>query len=154
MNEDVDLVARDASGGVVDNVTFNPRTVHVQIQVGSQIRTETVPVNPVIVGAPAAGYYITSIDITPSVVSVRGQADALALLKGKANTKAISIAGATGDVSAKVEPGPPQRRDLGHRHDRGGHSSPVAGLDSERERWRGSGRGSRRIASILSRPRA
>jgi len=70
--------------------------------VGSQIRSETVPVNPVIVGAQAAGYYITSIDITPSVVSVRGQADALALLNGEANTKAISIAGATGDVSAKV----------------------------------------------------
>lgn len=102
VSEDVDLVARDASGGVVDNVTFNPRTVHVQMQVGSQIRSETVPVNPVIVGAQAAGYYITSIDITPSVVSVRGQADALALLNGEANTKAISIAGATGDVSAKV----------------------------------------------------
>jgi len=102
VNEDVDLVARDASNAVVDNVTFNPRTVHVQMQVGSQIRSETVPVSPVIVGAPAAGYYVTSIDVTPSVVSVRGQADALALLNGKANTKSISIAGATGDVSANV----------------------------------------------------
>ncbi|MFI5259986.1 MAG: YbbR-like domain-containing protein [Candidatus Limnocylindrales bacterium] len=103
VNEDVDLVARDASGAPVNNVTFNPRTVHVQMLVGSQTRSETVPVSPAITGSPAAGYYITSIDITPPAVSVRGQADALALLKGTANTKPISIAGATGDVSVNVD---------------------------------------------------
>ena len=102
VNMNVDLVARDASGATVDSVTFNPRQVHVQMLVGSQVRTETVPVNPVIADSPASGYYITSIDVTPSIVSVRGQADALAQLKGKANTKAISIAGATGDVTAGV----------------------------------------------------
>lgn len=102
VNEDVDLVARDATGAIVNNVTFNPRSVHVQMLVGSQIRSETVPVDPVIVDPPAAGYYISSIDITPLAVAVHGQADALALLKGKANTKPISIAGATGDVSVSV----------------------------------------------------
>ncbi len=35
-------------------------------------------------------------------MAVRGQADVLALLKGLANTQPISIAGATGDVSATV----------------------------------------------------
>lgn len=102
VNTDVDLVARDASDAVVNNVSFNPRTVHVQMLIGSQIRSETVPVNPVIVDAPAAGYFITSIDVKPPVVSIQGQADALALLKGKANTKPISIAGGTGDVTVKV----------------------------------------------------
>jgi len=104
VDQDVDLVARDASNNPVDNVVFNPRQVHVQILVGSQIRTETVPVDPTssITGAPAAGYYITSIDVKPAVVSVQGQADALALLKGKASTKPISIAGATGDVTVSV----------------------------------------------------
>jgi YbbR domain-containing protein len=102
IDQDVDLVARDASDLPVENVVFNPRTVHVQILVGSQRQTETVPVNPVIVGAPAAGYYITSIDVQPSLVSVQGQKDALALLKGLANTKPISIAGATGDVTVSV----------------------------------------------------
>ena len=98
----------DASGAVVDSgkslSTREP--VHVQMQVGSQIRSETVPVNPVIVDAPAAGYFITSIDVKPPVVSIQGQADALALLKGKANTKPISIAGGTGDVTVKVGPEP------------------------------------------------
>jgi YbbR domain-containing protein len=103
VNTDVDLVARDASGAIVDDVTFDQRTVHVQIQVGSQIRTETVPVEPVISGSQAAGYYITSIDVNPAAVAVSGQADALAGLDGKAGTKAISIAGATGDVTASVD---------------------------------------------------
>jgi YbbR domain-containing protein len=38
----------------------------------------------------------------PSVASVQGQADALVLLKDRANTKPINIAGATGDVTATV----------------------------------------------------
>lgn len=102
IDEDVDLVAMDASDVSVPSVTFDPRTVHVQILVGSQLRTETLPVNPVIVGAQAAGYYISSMDYSPAVVSVQGQADALGLLKGVVNTKPISIAGATGDVKASV----------------------------------------------------
>jgi YbbR domain-containing protein len=102
VSQDVDLVAHDAKDAVVENVQFNPRTVHVAMLVGSQLRTETVPVMPTVVGTPAAGYYISSIDVSPPVVAVRGQADALALLKGLANTKSISIAGATGDISAKV----------------------------------------------------
>jgi YbbR domain-containing protein len=103
VSQDVDLVAHDAKDAVVDNVQFSPRSVHVAILVGSQLRTETVPVNPIVVGTPAAGYYISSIDLNPSVVAVRGQADALARLKGLANTQSITIAGATGDVSANVD---------------------------------------------------
>ena len=102
IDEDVDLVAMDASDVLVPGVTLDPRTVHVQIQVGSQLRTETVPVNPITTGTQAAGYNITSIDVKPSIVSVQGQADALALLKGMANTKPISISGATHDVTVNV----------------------------------------------------
>lgn len=102
INKDVDLVAHDAADAVVNNVEFNPRSVNVQVQVGSQLRTETVAVHPVTQGNPAAGYYISSIDINPPLVSVRGEADALARLNGLADTKPISIAGRTGDVSVSV----------------------------------------------------
>jgi YbbR domain-containing protein len=102
VDDNVDLVARDASDAIVSNVTFDPRAIHVQITVGSQIRAETVPVNPVVVGSPAAGYVITSVTVTPPVVVVRGQADALARLKGMANTMSVSVAGATSDVAVNV----------------------------------------------------
>jgi YbbR domain-containing protein len=102
VNGDVDLVARDASGAVVNYVTITPHNVHVLMQVGSQIRSETVPVSPNIINSPAAGYSIASVTVTPPVVQVRGQADALALLKGEATTQPISVAGATSDVSVEV----------------------------------------------------
>jgi YbbR domain-containing protein len=102
VDQDVVLVARDASDVQVDNVQFNPKTVHVQILVGSQLRTEPVPVDPITTGTQAAGYNITSIEVKPAIVSVQGQADALALLKSKATTKAISISGATHDVTVNV----------------------------------------------------
>jgi YbbR domain-containing protein len=102
VSQDPVLVAIDASGAVVDNVTFAERTVHVAIQVGSKIRSETVPVFANIKDDPAPGYYMTSVTVTPSVVSVRGQADALSLLKNLASTTAISISGATSDISVKV----------------------------------------------------
>jgi YbbR domain-containing protein len=103
VSQDVDLVAHDVTDAVVGNVQFNPPSVHVTIQVGSQLRTETVAVYAPTVGIPAAGYYVASVDVTPSTVAVRGQADALAQLKGLASTVPISIAGATGDVSQKVD---------------------------------------------------
>ena len=102
VNTDVDIIAKDASNATVNNVTLNPGHVHVQMLVGSQIRTETVPVDPITTGTPAAGYVITSIDVTPPTAAVSGQADALAALAGKANTSPISINGATGDVSQTV----------------------------------------------------
>jgi YbbR domain-containing protein len=102
VSQDVALVARDATGAEVSHVNFSPATVHVAIQVGSRLQTETVAVFVPTTGTPAAGYNITSIDVSPSVVAVRGQADALAPMKGLANTKPVSIAGATGDVSVMV----------------------------------------------------
>jgi YbbR domain-containing protein len=103
INEDAPLVPVDSSGNVVDNVQLDPPSVHVRIQIGSQIRTATVPVTPVIApDPPAAGYYITSIDVTPPVISVSGQANALSLLNGIAATQPISIRGATGDVTVSV----------------------------------------------------
>jgi YbbR domain-containing protein len=102
ISQDVVLVAHDAADVQVDGATFNPRSVHVDILVGSQLRTETVAVFAPTDGKPAAGYYVSSIDVTPSTVTVHGQADALALLKGLVNTQKIPIDGATGNVSKTV----------------------------------------------------
>ena len=102
VNETPILVARDADKVAVTDVQLTPASVNVQMPVGSQLRSETVPVNPVTSGTPTPGYYITGIDISPPTVSVRGQANALAKLGAFANTKAVNIDGATGDVTANV----------------------------------------------------
>jgi YbbR domain-containing protein len=102
INEDAPLVPVDSSGNTVDNVQLTPASIHIGILINSQNRTSTVPITPVITDSPAAGFYITSIDVEPSVVSVTGQANALSLLNGVASTKAVSIRGATGDVTANI----------------------------------------------------
>jgi YbbR domain-containing protein len=102
INKEVPLVPVDTSGATVENITLDPATVQVSIQIGSQLRSQTVAVAPAIRGTPASGYYVTSIDVNPLVVSVSGEADALAALNGAVNTQPVSIAGATGDVSVKV----------------------------------------------------
>lgn len=102
VSKEVPLVAVDANGNTVQDITLDPATVQVSIQIGSQLRSQTVAVTPVIRGSPASGYYVTSIDVNPLVVSVSGEADALAALTGAVNTQAISISGDTGDVSVKI----------------------------------------------------
>jgi YbbR domain-containing protein len=102
VNDDVVLVPVDANGLTVNNVTLSPSTIHVRIQVGSQLRTQTVAVTPVVKGAQAAGYYVTSIEVDPLLVEVSGEANALAALDGAISTQPVSISGATGDVTAKV----------------------------------------------------
>ena len=102
VNKEVPLVPVDANGNTVNDVTVDPGTVKVSIQIGSQLRSQTVAVAPVIQGFPVAGYYITSIETNPLVVSVSGEADALAALGGAVNTQPIDISGATGDMSVKI----------------------------------------------------
>jgi YbbR domain-containing protein len=102
VSKDVSLVPIDAQGRAVENVTLSPTSIHVGIQIGSELRTESVAVAPVIKGSPASGFYVSSIDVSPLVVTVSGDANALATLNGRVNTQPISISGATGDVSVKV----------------------------------------------------
>jgi YbbR domain-containing protein len=99
VNQDVDLVPCKANGDTVNNVTLDPSHVTVKIPVGSDKRSESVPVSPKTDGSPASGYNVTGVDVEPAVIEVEGQADALALLNGIVYTKPISIAGATGDVT-------------------------------------------------------
>ena len=101
INDQYPLVPVDAADQAV-NVTLNPSMVGVKIQIGSQLRSQTMSVAPALQGTPAAGYQVTSIDVTPLVVSVSGQANALASLNGAVSTQPISISGATGDVSVKI----------------------------------------------------
>jgi YbbR domain-containing protein len=102
VNDDVVLVPVDANGLTINSVTLTPSTTHVRIQVGSQLRTQTVAVTPVVRGSPVAGYYVTSVEVNPLLVQVSGNANALSALNGSLATQPVSIAGATGDVTARV----------------------------------------------------
>jgi YbbR domain-containing protein len=101
VNETVGLRAVDASGEVVDGVDVQPSSVRVTIQIGSQLATRTLPVNPVVTGTPAPSAEISSVEVQPALVTVEGEADALAGLVS-IDTRPVAIAGATSDVETEV----------------------------------------------------
>jgi YbbR domain-containing protein len=101
VDQAVDLIAVDASGQVMTPVDIEPSSIRVQIRVGSQLESKTLPVHPVVIGTQAAGYEIDGIEVTPTVISVEGEADALAALV-TIDTAPVSISGAVEDVARTV----------------------------------------------------
>lgn len=69
----------DAAGREVNgpNLELNPRTVTVTLPSRTLRSSKTVPVRYSIVGQPAAGYQIGSIQTTPAQVNILGDADLL-----------------------------------------------------------------------------
>ena len=102
VNQVVDLVAVDARGDVVPTVELQPASVRVTIQIGSQLATRALPVNPVVAGNPDAGVVVTGITATPQLVTVEAESALLVTLV-KIDTQPVSIAGATADVVADVD---------------------------------------------------
>ncbi len=102
VDQQVDLVAVDATGNIQSPVKIDPSSVRVQIRVGSQLQTKTLPVNPIVVGTPAAGYEVASFSASPVVATVEGEADALASL-GRIDTTPVSVTGSTSNVTATAQ---------------------------------------------------
>ena len=97
INQVVDLLAVDARGDVVPTVELLPGSVRVTIQIGSQLSTRALPVNPVVVGSPNAGVVVTDVAAAPLLVTVEAESALLARLV-KVDTKPVAISGATVDV--------------------------------------------------------
>ncbi len=101
VNETVGLLPVDARGEVVDGVDVQPSAIRVTIQIGSQLATRTLPVNPVVTGRPAGSSEIALVEVQPALVTVEGEADVLAGLSAL-DTRPVAIAGATADVVTEV----------------------------------------------------
>jgi YbbR domain-containing protein len=99
INQVVDLLAVDARGDVVPTVELQPSSVRVTIQIGSQLSTRALPINPVVSGIPDPGMLVSGITAAPLLVTVEAESALLATLV-KIDTKPVSIAGATTDVVA------------------------------------------------------
>ena len=93
----VDLAPVDANGGTLERVDVEPAQVRVRVPVFTDRRSKTLPITPNVVGTPAAGFEVASIEVDPPVVSVEGDANDLAGLD-RADTAPISVAGASSQV--------------------------------------------------------
>ena len=101
VDQTVDLVAIDARGEVLSPVVIDPSRVDVTIAVGSGVRSKSLPVDPVVTGTPAPGFEIASVTVSPPVVSVEGDANALSTLT-RVDSLPVSITGASADVTRTV----------------------------------------------------
>lgn len=101
IDQQVDLVAIDGQGEEVRLVRLDPVSVHVRIVIASNMQSRSLPVNPVVVGTPAAGFDLASVTVDPLVVSVEGEAASLSALN-RIDTLPVSLTGATSDVTASV----------------------------------------------------
>lgn len=100
-DRDVEANPIDAAGEVVQGVNVEPRTVHVTVPLFTNRESRTLPVNPVVTGAPAPGFRIAGIEADPQVISVEGDAEELNQLV-QADTAPVAVFGATRDVTATV----------------------------------------------------
>ena len=101
VNRMVDLVAVDASGAQLAPIDIEPASARVRLSVFTDRRTRTLPVSPVVVGTPAAGFEVASVSVDPITVQVEGDANDLAGLE-KADTAPISMSGASSDVVQRI----------------------------------------------------
>ncbi len=101
IDQDVDLVAVDARGDIQSPVRLQPATARVQVKVFSQLQSKSLPVNVVVTGTLGSGFELESVDVTPAIISVEGNADALAGL-ARIDTRPISLSGATADLTQTV----------------------------------------------------
>lgn len=104
VNQLVTLVPVDEGGqalGAAARVEVEPTQARVRVAVFSDRRSKTLPVSPVVIGTPAAGFEIESVTVDPIVVSVEGDANDLAQV-GSADTQPVSVAGASSTVVQRV----------------------------------------------------
>jgi YbbR domain-containing protein len=97
----VDLVPVDIDGRRVESVDLTPSSVRVQIDVSTIETSRTVPIRPLLTGAPAAGYEIGTVSAVPSVVTLRGAPEVLSAI-AEVLTEPISLSGSNTTLHASA----------------------------------------------------
>ncbi len=88
-------------GDVLTNIILDPAEVEVIVPVLKNTEVKTVSVNSKIIGNPAVGFSIDSIEVNPSTVSIQGKREDLANIN-YIDTKEINIEGITDTTERKT----------------------------------------------------
>ena len=89
-------------GVVMTNIILEPSKVEVIIPVQKDMEVKTVSINSKIIGSPASGFSIDSIEVNPSTVSIQGKREDLDDID-YIDTKKINIEGITDTVEKVAE---------------------------------------------------
>ncbi len=97
IDRDVPLIPVDQTGKRLSPVRVDPASVHVRIAVYTDSKTKALAVKPNVTGTAPSGYAISSITVTPPIISVEGDAADLAGLV-QADTEPIPLGSATDTI--------------------------------------------------------
>ncbi len=86
----------------IEGLAAAPDTVLVTIPVEAALGFKELAVKPQVLGAPAAGYYISGIDVDPTTVTVAGEPEILETMGGLVETDALDVSEAQRDVARRV----------------------------------------------------
>lgn len=103
VDSDFAVIALDAAGSPVGDVTISPPTVHVRLALVRAVSRKTLIVSPDIVGTLAASYRFGSIEVSPATVTAEGRPEQLAVL-GTVATRPLNVSGAAKDIVQRVTP--------------------------------------------------
>ncbi|RRR65324.1 MAG: hypothetical protein EI684_23535 [Candidatus Viridilinea halotolerans] len=96
------LTALDAAGQPVEGIRIDPATVTVQVPINPVVGLKLVPVAPQIVGLPAPGFEVRSVQVTPPLITLAGSSGPLDAVD-VVTTASLDLSGARQDLSFALE---------------------------------------------------
>jgi len=100
----VSLVPVDRDGAIVENVDVSPGSVRVQVPIEKREDYREVAVRVRTTGQPARGYYVSSVNVLPSTVTLVGPPAAIEQVGSLVETREeLDVTGATRMVAARME---------------------------------------------------
>jgi YbbR domain-containing protein len=103
VDEDFTIVALDAVGSPVGDVTVTPSTAHVRLDLTRAVSRKTLIVSADVIGTLAPPYRFGNIEVSPASVTAEGRPDQLAAI-GILTTRPIDVSGAVKDIVRRVAP--------------------------------------------------
>ncbi len=73
----INLVALDAEGEIIKNISFNPSSVKVTVPIIKGANTKTVGIKAKIIGQPKSGFWVKEVRVNPADVAITGSANVL-----------------------------------------------------------------------------
>ena len=98
---DAPVKALDADGVMVDSVTTEPPSTHVEIDLTDAPASRTLPVAVQFGGRPTPPYTVAEVSVTPPIVTVSGKPEQIVQLKN-VPTGPVSLDTLTGDTTIEV----------------------------------------------------
>ena len=102
-NAELQLVATDADGNIIDSVTIEPAKAQVTIHITQEDGYRAILIVARISGKPEDGYYVANTTVTPNLITVRGDPEIVNAMQPYVETEPINVTGRTENVYANVE---------------------------------------------------